>query len=160
RIDRLTPEDRRLLQTAAVIGKNVPVAVLHAIAQLDGPVLDTGLARLQAAEFLYEDPLAPEAHYTFKHALTHQVAYRGLPAEGRRELQAGVVSAIETLHGDRMGEQIERLAYHAVRGKLHEKAARYLRQAGNKAAARSALPEARGWFEQALGVLTALPEST
>ena len=69
------------------------------------------------------------------------------------------MDAIETLHRDRLGEQIERLAHHALRGEVREKAVPYLRQAGLKAAARSALQDARGWFEQALGVLEALPES-
>ena len=69
------------------------------------------------------------------------------------------MEAIETLHRDRLGEHIERLAHHALRGELREKAVDYLRQAGVKAAARSALPDARVWFEQALGVLEALPES-
>ena len=60
---------------------------------------------------------------------------------------------------DRLGEQIEQLAHHALRGELREKAVLYLRQAGTKAAARSALQDARAWFEQALGVLETLPES-
>ena len=106
------------------------------------------------------DPAIPaRSEYTFKHALTHEVAYEELLPERRRELHARIVDAIETLHRDRLGEQIERLAHHAVRGELREKAVDYLRQAGAKASARSALQEARGWFEQALGVLEALPES-
>ena len=103
--------------------------------------------------------LFPDLEYTFKHALTHEVAYGGLLQERRRELHARIVDAIETLHRDRLGEQIERLAHHALRGEVREKAVHYLRQAGLKAAARSALPDARAWFEQALGVLEALPES-
>jgi tetratricopeptide (TPR) repeat protein len=74
-------------------------------------------------------------------------------------LHAHIVDAVETLHPDRLGEQLERLAHHAYRGELREKAVQYLRQAGLKAAARSALPEARAWLEQALGVLETLPES-
>ena len=159
RIDRLAPEDKRLLQTASVIGKDVPFALLQAIAETDEPAVRAGLARLQAAEFLYEVQLSREAEYTFKHALTHEVTYGGLLQERRRELHARIVDAIETLHRDRLGEQIERLAHHALRGELREKAVHYLRQAGLKAAARSALPDARAWFEQALGVLEALPES-
>src|SRR5262249_58335874 len=77
----------------------------------------------------------------------------------RRELHARIVDAIETLFADRLGEQIERLAHHAVRGDLREKALQYLRQAGRKAADRSALRDARGWFEQALRILQALPET-
>src|SRR5262249_5953331 len=79
--------------------------------------------------------------------------------ERRRALHARLVAAIEAPHRDRLGEQIERLAHHALRGELQEKAVAYLRQAGNKAVARSALSEARGWFEQALGVLDTLSES-
>ncbi|PYO54312.1 MAG: hypothetical protein DMD83_22565, partial [Candidatus Rokuibacteriota bacterium] len=159
RIDRLAPEDKRLLQTASVIGKDLPVALLQAIVETDETAMRAGLARLQAAEFLYEVQLPRETEYTFKHALTHEVAYGELLPERRRELHAGIVFAIETLYGDRLGEQTERLAHHALRGELREKAVHYLRQAGLKAAARSAPQGARGWFERALSVLEALPES-
>ena len=87
------------------------------------------------------------------------MAYGSLLQERRRALHARIVEAIETLHRDRLAEQVERLAHHALRGEVWEKAVHYLRQAGRKAAARSALPDARAWFEQALGVLEALPES-
>jgi class 3 adenylate cyclase/tetratricopeptide (TPR) repeat protein len=159
RIDRLPPEDKRLLQAASVIGKDVPFALLLKIADLAEEDLRRRLGHLQAAEFLYETSLFPDLEYTFKHALTHEVTYGGLLQERPRDLHARIVEAIETLHRDRLGEQIERLAHHAVRGEVREKAVHYLRQAGLKAAVRSALPEARVWFEQALGLLDALPES-
>jgi tetratricopeptide (TPR) repeat protein len=159
RIDRLPPEDKRLLQTASVVGKDVPFALLQAIAELPDAALRRGLDHLQAAEFLYETGLYPDLEYAFTHALTHEVTYGGLLQERRRELHARIVDAIETLHRDRLGGEIERLAHHAVRGELRERAVHYLRQAGLKAAARSALPDARVWFEQAVGVLEALPES-
>jgi predicted ATPase len=75
RIDRLPPEEKHLLQTAAVIGTEVPMPVLQTIAELPEEALHRGLAHLQAAEFLYETRLFPEPEYTFKHALTHEVAY-------------------------------------------------------------------------------------
>jgi class 3 adenylate cyclase/tetratricopeptide (TPR) repeat protein len=159
RIDRLAPEDKHLLQIASVVGKDVPFALLQAVVDLPDEALRRGLDHLQAAEFLYETGLYPDLEYSFKHALTHEVTYGGLLQERRRELHARVVDAIETLQRDRLGEQIERLAHHALRGELREKAVDYLRQAGLKAAARSALQDAQGWFEQALGVLEALPES-
>jgi class 3 adenylate cyclase/tetratricopeptide (TPR) repeat protein len=159
RIDRLPPEDKRLLQVASVVGKDVPFALLQAIADLPDEALRVGLDQLQAAEFLYETGLFPDLEYSFKHALTHEVTYSSLLQERRRELHARTVGALETLHRDRLGEHIERLAHHALRGKLREKAVGYLRQAGVKAAARSALQVARVWFEQALDVLEALPES-
>src|SRR5437667_4351470 len=159
RIDRLAPEDKRLLQVASVVGKNVPFALLEAIAELPAELLRAGLDRLQAAEFLYETGLNPYLEYSFKHALTHEVTYGGLLQERRRELHARVVDAIARVHSDRLGEQIERLAHHAFRGEMREKAVHYLRQAGAKAAARSALQDALVWLEQALGVLETLPES-
>jgi len=159
RIDRLPPEDKRLLQVASVVGKDVPFALLQAIAELPDEALRRGLDHLQAAEFLHETGLYPDLEYVFKHALTHEVTYGGLLRERRREVHARIVGAIETLHPNRLAEQIERLAHHALRGELGEKAAHYLRQAGLKAAARSALQDAQAWFEQALGVLESLPQS-
>ncbi len=159
RIDRLLPEDKRLLQVAAVIGKDVPFALLQTVAELPDDALHRGLDHLQAAEFVYETRMFPDPEYAFKHALTHEVAYGGLLQDRRRDLHARIVDAIETLHRDRLGEQIERLAHHALRGELGDKAVLHLRQAGLKAAARSALPDARAWFEQALNVLATLSES-
>jgi class 3 adenylate cyclase len=158
RIDRLEPDDKRLLQTAAVVGKDVPLLLLEAIADVEDQELRQRLARLQTAEFLYETRLFPELEYTFKHALTHEVTYGGLLRDRRRTLHARLVDAIETLHAGRLAEHVERLAHHAVRGDVKRKATQYLRQAGLKAAARSSLHEARESFEHALNVLRALPE--
>jgi tetratricopeptide (TPR) repeat protein len=157
RVDRLAPGDKRLLQAAAVIGKDVPFSLLEAIAEEPEERLHEGLARLQAAEFLYEARLFPELEYTFKHALTHEVAYAGLLQDRRRTLHARILEAMETLYTDRLDEHVERLAHHAVRGDVQAKAVLYLRQAGNKAGVRSALRDARARYEQALGVLQALP---
>ncbi|MGH8067473.1 MAG: ATP-binding protein [Candidatus Entotheonellia bacterium] len=159
RIDRLPPEEKRLLQTAAVIGTEVPWPLLQAIADTSDEALSRSLARLQAAEFLYETSLFPERAYTFKHALTHEVAYGGLLHERRRALHARLVEALEALAGDRRDDQVERLAQHALRGEVWEKALAYSRQAGDKAHARSAYREAVVCFEQALAALEHLPDS-
>src|SRR5207248_1251610 len=95
RIDRLPPEAKRLLQTAAVIGTEAPFPLLTAIADLPDTELHRHLAHLQAAEFLYETRLFPELAYTFKHALTHDVAYNSLLQERRRALHAHIVEALE-----------------------------------------------------------------
>src|SRR5204863_4013342 len=102
RIDRLPPEDKRLLQTASILGKVVPLALLQAIAEIPDEALRRGLDHLQAAEFLYETGRYPDLEYSFKHALTHEVTYKGLLQERRRELHARIVDAIETLHRDRL----------------------------------------------------------
>jgi class 3 adenylate cyclase/tetratricopeptide (TPR) repeat protein len=159
RIDRLSADDKRLLQDAAVIGTDVPFALLRAIAGLPDDDLRERLANLQAAEFIYETRLFPEIEYTFKHALTHEVTYAGLLHTRRREMHALVVEAIESHYGDRLTEQIERLARHARQGEVWDKALTYLRQAGAKAVERPANREALALFEQALEVLGHVPES-
>jgi class 3 adenylate cyclase/tetratricopeptide (TPR) repeat protein len=159
RIDRLPAEEKQLLQAASVIGKHVPCALLAAIGEQPEEALRRGLAHLQEAEFLYETQLFPDLEYTFKHALTHDVAYAGLLGERRRTLHAAVAAAIERLHADRLVEYVERLAHHARQGEVWDKAVRYLRQAGTKAYLRSANREAATCFEQTLDALRQLPET-
>jgi tetratricopeptide (TPR) repeat protein len=156
RIDRLPPEEKHLLQTAAVIGPEVPLPLLQAIADLPDEALHRGLAHLRAAEFLYEARLFPEHEYTFKHALTHEVAYNSLLQERRRVLHARIVEALEALAGERVTEQVEHLAHHALRSEVWDRALSYCRQAGEKVMARSAYREAVGYFEQALSALAHL----
>jgi class 3 adenylate cyclase/tetratricopeptide (TPR) repeat protein len=158
RIDRLPPEEKRLLQTAAVIGTEVPLPLLQAIADLPETVLHPGLAHLQAAEFLYETRLFPKPDYTFKHALTHEVAYSSLLLERRRGLHARLVEALEALAPERGAEQVERLAHHALRGEVWDKAVTYCQQAGARAFDRAAFHEAVASFEQALQAIAHLHE--
>jgi tetratricopeptide (TPR) repeat protein len=148
-----------LLQAASVIGKDVPFALLQAIADESEDRLRHGLSQLQAAEFLYEARLFPDLEYTFKHALTHDVAYGSLLHDRRRSLHARIMDAIERLFPERLGEQVELLARHALGGEAWAKAVAYLRQAGAKAFRRSANREAVAYFEQALGALKHLPET-
>jgi tetratricopeptide (TPR) repeat protein len=159
RIDRLLPEEKRLLQTAAVIGENVPFTLLQAIADMPEDALYRSLNRLQAADFLHEANLFPELEYAFRHALTHEVAYSSLLQERRHALHARIVAALETLYADRLLSQVEQLAHHAMQGEEWEKAVIYCRQAGAKAAARSVYREAVAYFEQALLALQQLPET-
>src|SRR5713226_8805860 len=158
RIDRLAPEAKRLLQAAAVIGKDVPMPLLLTIADAPEPEVRAELSHLQAAEFLYETRLFPDLEYTFKHALTHEVAYGGLLHDRQRALHARITEAIERLSTERVAEQAERLGHHALRGELWDKAVTYLRQAGLRAMARAANREAIAHLEQALGTLRRLPE--
>ncbi len=158
RIDRLPPEDKRLLQSASVIGENVPLALLQTVVEVPEEELRRSLSRLQAVEFLYETSLFPDLEYTFKHGLTHQVAYNSLLVERRRTLHAKIVETIERLYPERLPEQVDRLAHHAFRGEVWGKAVAYLHQAGAKAAAHSANREAVVHFEQALSALDHLPE--
>ena len=158
RIDRLSAEDKRLLQAGAVIGKDVPYSLLQAIAGLREDELSKGLAALKGAEFIYETTQSPDLAYTFKHALTHEVAYGGVLPERRRDLHRRIMEAIERLYAERLAEQLERLGYHAFRAEAWDKAVAYLRQSGEKAYGRSANREAAAWFEQALDALSHCPE--
>jgi class 3 adenylate cyclase/tetratricopeptide (TPR) repeat protein len=159
RIDTLPKAEKRLLQDAAVIGHDVPLSLLKEISSLPDGELRGLLNNLQTAEFVFPTQLFPDLQFSFKHALTHDVAYAGLRSERRREIHQRVVLAIEKIYAGRIGEQVERLADHALRGKLQEKAVTYLRQAGAKAADREAYPEAVILFEQALEALAGLPQS-
>ena len=130
RIDRLPTDDKRLLQVASVIGKDLPWTLLLETSEQSEDHLRAGLARLQAAEFVYEAKLFPDLEYTFKHALTHEVAYGSLLHDRRRALHTQIVGAIERVYADRLGEHVDRLAHHAFRGEMWEKALQYLREMG------------------------------
>jgi tetratricopeptide (TPR) repeat protein len=133
--------------------------LLKSIADVPDERLRRGLTELQAAEFLYETSVFPDLEHTFKHALTHEVAYASVLHDRRRALHARIMGALEALYPDRLNEHIERLAHHAFRGEVWEKAVTYLRKAGVRALAHSAYREALTWFEQALTALHALPET-
>ena len=144
RIDRLPAAEKRLLQAASVVGKDVSLELLQAVADVGSEDLPLRLEHLRAAEFLYEARLFPDPEYTFTHALTHEVAYGSLLQDRRRDLHARIARAIESLTQERRADQVERLAHHSVRGELWDLAMTYLREAAHKALARSAHREAIG----------------
>jgi DNA-binding NtrC family response regulator/tetratricopeptide (TPR) repeat protein len=179
RMNRLSSDERNLLQSAAVIGKDVRVGILRSLAGVSDKAFDAVLKSLRRAEFMYETRAYPDLEYTFKHVLTHEVVYDSLFPETRRELHARIVEGIERLYWhrllehaerrahhaesgevwDKAAEHVERLAYHAVRGEAWDKALRYCWRAGAKAAGRMANREAVAFFEQALATLPHLPET-
>jgi DNA-binding NtrC family response regulator/tetratricopeptide (TPR) repeat protein len=159
RMDRLPDGARGVLQVASVLGKDVPFLLLAAVAEMPDGALREGLAQLRAAQFLYETTAFFDLEYTFKHTLIQEVAYGGLSGDRRRQLDAALVDVIEGLHAARLGEHLERLAHHAFRGEVWDRAARYCRQAGAKAFARSANREAAAWLEQAVTSLARLPDT-
>ena len=170
RIDRLSIEAKHLLQTAAVVGVDIPLSLLRLVAESTESAFAAHLAELQAAELLNESHRFRDAVYTFKHALTQEVAYSCLLKEHRRELHARILDALETLAVNRDAERdsragrsyprpqyLEQLAYHAMRGKAWAEAVVYCRQTGEKAMVRSAHREAASYFEQAIQALAHLP---
>jgi len=135
----------------------VQFAVLRAVADESDDALRRGLDELQAVEFLYKTRVSPDLEYTFKHALTHEVAYASLPEDRRRELHRRILEALERLSPDPLSAEVERCAHHAVQGEIWDKAVAYLRQAGSKALLRSANAEAMGYFTRGLELAGKLP---
>jgi class 3 adenylate cyclase/tetratricopeptide (TPR) repeat protein len=158
RIDRLAPDEKQVLQAAAVVGHDVPYALLETVAEVYGDSLRSCLARLRTAELLYETGLFPGTEYRFTHALTHDVAYSSLLQDRRRALHSKILEAMEAASGDQANIDVERLARHALGGELWRKAATYLQQAGRRAAAQSAYDAATRWLEEALRALARVPE--
>jgi class 3 adenylate cyclase/predicted ATPase len=159
RIDRLPPDAKRLLQTAAVIGMEVPLPVLQAVTALPEAALHTALAQLQAAEFLYETRLFPERAYTFKHALTQQVAYQSLLTSTRQQVHQQVAQVFERQFAETALTQPELLAHHYTEGGCPEPAVAYWQKAGQRAMERSANLEAVAHLTKGLALLATLPET-
>jgi len=158
RIDRLPTEEKRLLQTAAVIGVIVPLQLLREVAELPEEDLRRYVSHLQTAEFLYETNLFPEVEYSFKHALTTEVAYGALLHERRTTLHGHIVKALEEMTESIPHDHLEKLAHHAFQGELWDQAVIYLRDAGAKAVSLSSFRNAVLYFEQALEALRHLPK--
>jgi predicted ATPase len=118
RIDRLPPEDKHLLQAAAVIGKEVPFALLQALAGQPEEVLRRGLGHLMAVEFLYETGLFPHHTFTFKHALTQEAAYQSLLKGTRQQYHAQIAQTLVECFPEIPERQPELLAYHCTEASL------------------------------------------
>ena len=156
RIDRLASAEKRLLQTAAVVGMEAPASLLQMVADLTEDAFDAHLRQLQASEFLYETRQLPESAYAFKHALTHDVAYASLLQSQRQRLHQRIVEVLER-DSDRQANADELLARHALGGELWDKVCHYFARLGAHAMARSAYHEAITAYQQALHGLEQLP---
>jgi tetratricopeptide (TPR) repeat protein len=159
RIDRLSPEEKFLLQTLAVIGREFGSSLLRKVVDQPEVELLSLLSRLQASEFIYEQPAFPEVEYIFKHALTQEVAYNSVLQERRKELHERVAQAIEALWPDQAEDRCSELAYHYRRSGNLPKAITYLHRVGQQALRRSAYTEAIAAMREALALLATQPDS-
>ena len=157
RIDRLSTADKRLLQSAAVVGYDVPLSILEAVTELSQDELRDALKRLQASEFLSETHLFPDIEFAFKHALLHDVAYQMLSAGRRRALHAAALIAGEQIFADQLNEKADWLAFHAFRAEVWDRAATHLRAAAERNIARAANRAAAQHLENALIAVDHLP---
>jgi tetratricopeptide (TPR) repeat protein len=151
RIDRLPEEHKRLLQTAAVLGREFAPALLKAMWEGSGP-LEAVLLALKHLEFLYDRPGIEEPIYIFKHALTQEVAYDSLLITRRQVLHAAAGHATERVYPEWLAEHYEELAHHFTLGAVWEKAFDYLTKSGDKARQAYANQEAVTFYTQALEV--------
>jgi class 3 adenylate cyclase/predicted ATPase len=158
RIDRLPSDEKDLLQTAAVIGTEFNLRVARAVSGKSDDDLNRILNDLQLAEFIYERPAA-DIEYTFKHALTHDVAYNSLLTEHRKLLHESTAQEIEGLYHDQLEDHLGELAHHFERSGNVSKAVEYLGRTGVRAAQQLAHSEANGYFTRALELLPQLPDS-
>jgi class 3 adenylate cyclase/tetratricopeptide (TPR) repeat protein len=160
RIDRLPADEKDLLQTVAVIGTEFNLGVARAASGKSDDDLNRMLNALQLAEFIYEQPATDDVEYTFKHALTHDVAYNSVLTERRKVLHEGVAHAVESLYAERLEDHLTELAYHFERSSNVPKAVEYLGRTGARAAQQVAHSEAIGYFTRALELLRRLPDGT
>jgi tetratricopeptide (TPR) repeat protein len=158
RIDNLPPEEKELLQTLAVIGNEFQLSLAREVTGKTGDELNRMLADLQLREFLYEQPAMGDVEYTFKHALTHDEAYKSLLTDRRKLLHESTGHAIETLYSEELYDHLSELAHHFDLSGNVRKAAEYLSRAGYKAAEQAAHAEEIGYFTRALESLRRLPE--
>jgi DNA-binding winged helix-turn-helix (wHTH) protein len=158
RIDQLAPEDKALLQTAAVIDTPVADALLHAASAAPAAVIEAGLRRLEAAELLYPVESAAGIEHHFKHALTQDVAYGSLLSSTRRELHKRIAEIYEQRFENVASTQPELVARHYSEAGVSRKALEYWRLAGQRAAHRSANQEAVMHFEHALAIAAEMPD--
>jgi len=157
RMDRLAPEEKALLQTLSVLGKQFSFSLLRRVVDLPERQLDRLLDQLQAEEFVFEQPAFPEPEYTFKHALTQEVAYRSLLAERRSVLHEGIAQAIEEIYAGRLEEQYDELAHHYSLSGNASKAVEYLQTAGEHALRKSAHVQAIEHLQRGLVLLNTQP---
>ena len=185
RIDRLPPEQKDLLQTLAVIGMEFKLGLVRQVwqpptnsaiastnpeattiapslsrkeADLEASGLESMLSELQLGEFIYEQPAVGDLEYTFKHALTHDVAYNSVLNERRRLLHERIGDCLESVYRDSLGDHLAALTYHYARSGNYEKAVGYCLLAIEQSEKRGSVAEAVALFETGLDLLRKLPD--
>ncbi len=158
RIDRLADTLKRTIQGAAVIGRHFGAGLLGHVLETNGE-LATKLTELERLVFIFLAEPDPDRTYSFKHALTQEVAYGSLLERRRRLYHAAVGTGLEELYRGRTEEVAELLAYHFARSAEAEKAVDYAIEAGEKAQRRWANTEALAHFDSALKRLETMPDS-
>jgi class 3 adenylate cyclase/predicted ATPase len=159
RIDRLSAGEKELLQTLAVLGREFILGLVQSVTLKPDEELERMLSRLQAGEFIYEQPAAGYVEYTFKHALTQEVAYNALLVERRKLLHERAGQALESMFAEQLEDHLDELAHHYSRSDNVAKAVEYLGLTGQQALERSAHADAISSLTAAIALLQRLPDS-
>jgi len=157
RIDRLEPHAKHVLQTAAVIGRELPRALLGVLCEVTDAALEEGLATLRQSEFLFETALYPQLEYAFKHPLTHEVAYQSQLAVRRAAVHRAAAQAMQTLYTEQLDERAAEIAWHWEAAGERPTAARWHARAANWVEQRDAREALRHW-RAAYELLPEVPE--
>jgi len=147
RIDRLAPDHKDLLQTLAVIGMEFRLGLVGAVTARPGSELESMLSELQLGEFIYEQPAVGDIEYTFKHALTHDVAYNSVLTERRRLLHGRTGAALESTYADNLDDHVAELAHHYAGSASPGKAVKYCLRAVQQCTDRGSYSQAIAQFE-------------
>ncbi len=158
RLDRL-PRVRELAQLGAVVGREFPYDMVQALAGVEEPALQNGLAQLVGSELLYQRGRPPRARYTFKHALIQDAAYQSLLRRTRQQYHLQIAGLLQAEFAELVETQPEIVAHHFTEAGRTDEAIEYWQRAGKRAAQQSAHPEAIAHFSRALELLSTLPDT-
>lgn len=149
RIDRLEHRAKVAIQLASVLGREFTLRLLQRISDPHAD-LESALDDLKRVELIRETQYFPERAYSFKHALTHDVAYSTILKDRRKALHRTVASAVEVLYAERLSDQYETLAHHYLQGEDWQKGLVYSVKAAEKASEAFANVEALSFYQTAL----------
>jgi len=116
------------------------------------------LAALQLSEFIYERPASGDIEHMFKHALTHDVAYKSVLNERRRLLHERTGGAMESLYAGSLDDHLAQLAHHYAHSGNPAKAVEYCLRACRQCVERASYADALAHFETGLARLQELPD--
>jgi class 3 adenylate cyclase/tetratricopeptide (TPR) repeat protein len=155
RLDRVSKQERSILQVAAALGARSSEATLRKIAILPEDALRSCLVSLDRAELLVRIDSELEDSLEFRHEMVRQVTYDSMVEKVREDIHARVLAAFES--DDTWRDDPDALCYHAIRAKDWAKAFNYGRSAAQKCLVRSAYAEAVDYFRTAMNSLDKTP---
>ncbi|MCZ7667239.1 MAG: hypothetical protein M5U34_08490 [Chloroflexi bacterium] len=156
RLDRLPPDNKRITQYAAIIGRTFWQELLSHITDADSvePTLSL-LAVRQLADRLSQSQIAEDWEWMFRHILIQEVAYTTVPKTSRRAVHKQVAEQLEQELDEQTSFLLPLIGFHFEQGDVPDRAVYYLRQAGEQAASQFANEAAVGYFSRALAILAA-----